>query len=775
MSVRLRRRERAVRVPVGAVPRFAGLAVLAVVAVLVWLAIPAIALAASPQPEGSNLPDGRVYEQVTPAEKGGASASGRLGVVQSSIEGNGLVFFSEPTLPGSEGASGFGTYLASRGADNWATQGLLPPASLGREGFTAGWSEDLRFSYLLVKVPGDGSNFFRRENSTRALTLIAHFPSEFGLSSVIPVATSSNDSTLLFEARKQLAPGASEETNLYLWDSLTDTIYLASALNGGEAPAEGVFAGPYKWQQGETASGGPASELYTPGALTEDGTGAYFTTAGPGKIYLRRHIAAAQSQLSPGGDCEEPAKGCSVEVSASQAMLTDPNGEKPAAFLAATTRGPSVVFFASSGKLTDDANTGATDEGFDIYRYEAGSGQLADVTADTVDPNGAEFRGLLGINEDGTRAYFVANGVLGNGSSLGATRGDCTLPPTTTQEVSGACNLYLWEKGAGVRYIAQLNASGRVAYEGGKPGVSDAANWIPGPIETFQPTARVSDDGQTLVFRSQQALTNYQNEGVPQFYRYQIDGGTGRLSCLTCNPSGIAPSEAPTVFSIESFASIGPVPMRTRNLSEDGNRFIFESGEALVPEDTNGDNGCPIVKQPFSGVPRCQDVYEWEAEGSGSCVVGSANGGCTYLLSTGKSSDPSFFADADGAANNAFFYTSQRLVAQDRDQLIDIYDARVGGGLPSQMETPPERCSAGVACRGPLSIGSSSDPVAGSAVAPPVSARKRVRCGKGLRRTRRKGHLVCVSVARRPRHKGRSAHPGKSMNKPSGSQKGENK
>ena len=34
--------------------------------------------------------------------------------------------------------------------------------------------------------------------------------------------------------------------------------------------------------------------------------------------------------------------------------------------------------------------------------------------------------------------------------------------------------------------------------------------------------------------------------------------------------------------------------------------------------------------------------------------------------------------------NNVFFFTTQGLVAQDRDELVDVYDARVGGGIAAQ-------------------------------------------------------------------------------------------
>jgi hypothetical protein len=65
------------------------------------------------------------------------------------------------------------------------------------------------------------------------------------------------------------------------------------------------------------------------------------------------------------------------------------------------------------------------------------------------------------------------------------------------------------------------------------------------------------------------------------------------------------------------------------------------------------------------------DVYEWTAEK-------------TTLISTGKSRDASRFGGASPDGRDVFFLTSERLVAQDVDDDTDLYDARVGGGIPAQ-------------------------------------------------------------------------------------------
>ncbi|HXQ88709.1 MAG TPA: hypothetical protein VN733_03630, partial [Solirubrobacterales bacterium] len=124
----------------------------------------------------------------------------------------------------------------------------------------------------------------------------------------------------------------------------------------------------------------------------------------------------------------------------------------------------------------------------------------------------------------------------------------------------------------------------------------------------------------------------------------------------------------------------------TRNLSADGSRVFFETTEALVTEDINGDEGCPIVGPAQGLYPICLDVYEWEAKGKGSCETEAQNGGCLYLLSTGKSPDASYIADASTSGDDVFLITRSALVRQDQDELYDVYDAHLGGGLAGQNE-----------------------------------------------------------------------------------------
>lgn len=339
--------------------------------------------------------------------------------------------------------------------------------------------------------------------------------------------------------------------------------------------------------------------------------------------------------------------------------------------------------------------------GNDLYRFVPdgkGGGDLSDLTPEPLTENGAEVQGVVAVSGDGSRVYFSANADLdGTGP---AQAGDCVSPLRSAKD---KCSLYLWNAGE-TSFIARLDATGSSLQ-------SDAVNWAPttsgiaGGSE-FQKTAFLSADGQTLLFRSQEQLTAYDNEGVSQLYRFR-EGEP--IHCVSCPPSGEPAKSVPTMGTIKPSAlrGVAPASLASRNLSADGNRVFFETSEALVSTDTNGQGSCPPVGSDLQKFPACLDVYEWEAPGSGSCKEASAafsplNEGCIYLISTGKDDYPSLFADASESGNDVFFFTRQGLVGQDKDELLDVYDARVGGGLASQNPPPKPICESAESCHGPI-------------------------------------------------------------------------
>jgi hypothetical protein len=151
-------------------------------------------------------------------------------------------------------------------------------------------------------------------------------------------------------------------------------------------------------------------------------------------------------------------------------------------------------------------------------------------------------------------------------------------------------------------------------------------------------------------------------------------------------------------------------------------------------------------------------VYEWEANGTGSCKSVAQNGGCLYLVSTGKSRDASFFSDADENGDNVFIFTTSQLVRQDGDGLMDVYDARVEGGLASQNQVAEVPCESQESCpdppKAPPSTGAPTSQNFSGPGSPPVK-----RCPKG--KIRRRGKCVSKHPRHRKRHASKNRRAGK--------------
>jgi hypothetical protein len=139
-----------------------------------------------------------------------------------------------------------------------------------------------------------------------------------------------------------------------------------------------------------------------------------------------------------------------------------------------------------------------------------------------------------------------------------------------------------------------------------------------------------------------------------------------------------------------------------------------------------------------------QDVYQWEPNGVGDC---KRTGGCVRLISSGHGPFVSVFLDSSSDGDDAFIITREQLVLADKDEQVDLYDARVGGGFPSETETIRSECQ-GEACQ-PAAI-PPNDPTPSSASFQGAgnlkeSGKPKRRCPKGRRQVRRKGKPRCVS------------------------------
>jgi hypothetical protein len=626
---------------------------------------PEIIFSTFPTNGSGGLPDGRAYEQASSMKKDGGNIQGAIHTVKTSPSGEGITFVVLGGLPEAEGGQDFGSYLARRGDSAWTTHGLLPSNKLGTGATVRGLSEDLSVEYFLTNSLSPKKRTFGEKNTySNQYTEIRGASGFEWPGSFEPeyMGTSADNNLALFEAYEAMTAGAAEGMpNAYIWDRARQQIVLAGVFNDGQAPVEGSNVGP--WDYFNTGGGRIYYFTQEQHVLSADGSKVFFTDAGTHQLYMRVNPTQPQSAMN-GEECAEADKACTYQVSKSQRSTPDPFGPQPAKFVTATADG-SKVLFMSSEELTDDSNTGPEDNSNDLYSYDTNTHELTDLTPSTLaeNPNGGEVSGVLGISKDASYIYFGAGGVFAPGASAGKHCVDGNAE-------EGKCNIYRWHEGD-VTQLTQLE--GQFWLSG---------LWGPGEMYEYPHTARVSADGKTLMMLVPQNLTGYDSRGFKELYRFRV--GDSQPLCVSCMPSGEEPRGDTTLQSIE-VGGIQPSHQNafsSRNMSASGNRIFFESVDRLVGADTNG----------------VKDVYEWEAEGTGSCMSSDQDGGCLYLISTGTSPEPSYFGDAGENGDDAYFFTAQPLVGQDRDELVDVYDARVGGGLASQNPPPPSICT-GEACR----------------------------------------------------------------------------
>jgi hypothetical protein len=335
------------------------------------------------------------------------------------------------------------------------------------------------------------------------------------------------------------------------------------------------------------------------------------------------------------------------------------------------------------------------------YNFEAPEGErLTDLTPEAGGES-ASVATVLGSSADGSYVYFAAAGGLGLSPS-----GGCVSTREQNVPAGETCNLYVRHEGV-TRFVARLSQE-------------DRRDWKTERSLTAQPV-RVSPDGRWLAFMSNRDLTGYDTldavSGRPDQEVYLYDATSDRLLCASCDPTGARPvgfeSEPSSIVAlVPGWTGVGAslALYQSRYLS-DGGRLFFDSHDALVPKDVNGN----------------WDVYEYEPEGvptdehactsasqSGSDVFKPAHGfevearkgeepaGCVGLISSGTSSDASTFLDASETGGDVFFLTTSKLAPQDFDDAPDVYDAhectRESPCIPPPAATPPA-CTTEAACK----------------------------------------------------------------------------
>jgi hypothetical protein len=352
-------------------------------------------------------------------------------------------------------------------------------------------------------------------------------------------------------------------------------------------------------------------------------------------------------------------------------------------------------------------------EGGKLWRFDASSEERTEFSSVPVTP--------VNVAADGNVAYFVSQSVL-------------TGEPNPNGAVAqgGQENLYRSEEGA-ISFVGTVTQRDVEGEDNGNELAEGLGLWAEAVRSgrlAVDPS-RTTPDGDTLLFESRAKLDGYDPQGQAAVYRY--DASAGELNCLSCNPT-LAPATSSASLQSISAGGFDPEPLTSyaylANLRPDGKRAFFQSDEALVPSDVDG----------------LQDVYEWEALGTGSC---NRAGGCIYLVSSGHSQRIDYLYASSDSVDDVFFRTADNLLARDLEETPSIYDARVEGGFPEEFS-----CDQVAEC--PPPTGSSPSPSLTTprtpVLGPPDNVLPAKRCPKGKRKVHRNGKTICVKKKHHKNH-----------------------
>ncbi len=595
------------------------------------------------------LPDCRAYELVTPPVKSSSqfdASRERAYASTAAADGEALTLGGFEPRPGAPTAGEH--YVATRGAGGWIAEDIMPLESydgvgcpefqtvyayseqitkdvmLAGGGSRASMSEgedpqscNPEGSQVVSGEPVGYENLLVRENATGTYQLVNVLPPGVTPADARFQAASADLGRVIFTETSPLVGGARYGVeNLYEWDE--GALRLVSVLPDGTAIPGSLAA----------KAGTPEHE----GVVSSDGSHVLFTYGGAlyDRIDGQRTVQIDEKQ---GG--------------------SDPSG---GGSLQGATADGSKVFFLDESKLTPDATAVAGAP--DLYECALPEGasrcELADLTVAAAGEHADVLRVTPLGRHDSSDVYFVAEGVLASNTREFTNGGGSTV---VERAQAGKENLYLWN-GNKTTFIAT--------------GV--LSNGLSGSEQT-------SPDGKWLSFESEKSLTGYDNvepdnESAGELFLYSA--ATAQLACASCNPTGEPPvAGIPGEIPVPG-GGVVRVPQiseeqRSRHVLTDAGQVFFETRDALVPSDTNGQ----------------RDVYEYE-------------GGGVFLISSGTSSFESNLEDVSESGDDVFFRSSQQLVPQDNQEgQIVIYDARVDGGFPEP--SAPPACTTADACRAPVS------------------------------------------------------------------------
>jgi NHL repeat-containing protein len=747
------------------------------------------------------LPDCRAYEMVSPPDKNqGDVTIGQGAIIHGnfSADGTAVAFCATSVFgePAGEMTNFCAPYISRRGADGWSTGSPLPRycrLNLGEEGSGANGTALLSprsFDRAAISLPEFTScpipsldaaaergklNMYREDMRTDPFSyqLIAPHGAAISEGQALPLAGSEDLSHVVYGSRFDQTPDSppgEDFGKLFEWEEAGQG---ACVQPGGclslvsVDPAGNPFETPSFFP--EHHIGGSPVPLAS--AVSADGERVYFNS-GPG---IPAGAGCSESSCWANGCSNAEAEcdlylreggpaGDTFRVSESECNVDCGGYSSRAQFLWATSAGDK-AFFESCSKLTDASSettdacrvlaTPSAPNLLKLYRWDRSAPpghRLVDLTVDhePADSTQPEAVDLIGASTDknadpesnaapGNTVYFVAGGQLVSGEPA----------PVKGLDTPIGLKLYRWRWNEGspsLDYLGPYRSTWDNGYSENNTGGFDNVDDDPNANRIH---IRVTPDGRYLVIQTRLALDPVADQDTDSdLYRWDEAGG---WLCISCQPPAAPSAGAVSTFtpSIPYYSAVnnelgGDVPEHT--ISDDGRRIFFTTPDALVPQDVDGETGCPTVGHPddFFFAYSCADVYEW-------------HDGTISLLSSGTGRAASILLGATNTGEDVFYATPQRLLGRDADNGYDIYDVHAGGGFPEPAAQPPG-CE-GEACRGEGSV-PANVPGAGTAVfeGPGNQSRDLTPRPRHCRRGFAKRHGKCVRKRQSKRHHRRAAN-----------------
>lgn len=599
------------------------------------------------------LPNKRVYELVTPPNKGGASdmfgtqeAFFNSDVGYSSESGDAFLLDQSRAAFGPFPASDHNAYVFKRDSENWTFTSLASPV-LGVQSITGVSFDPSDFSkvafddFVGSKSSSGGSQLTNLAGSPGAYVSLHADPPAHGEqeeSGTEVVGTSRDVSNVILESKDHSIAAGDESqdpntTALFEWRSGDMT--LLNINSSGELLSKcGAVLG-----QGHV----PGSRL---GADSANGERVIFTAPDPYAVNQGLGCWDGSSVNTP--QIYARSNGATLQLSTAEPGWTPEGAISPAAYVGASADGKR-AFFVTSTELTKNDSKIHDPE---LYEYNFETSQITRISAGSSGKVAANVLTVPAVSADGKAIYFTAIGRLVSGApSVGPEQANLYRYATDTQTTTyvATVNRADYARGSAVQWIGEI-------------ALVPSANWYTTPNGRYLLFATARELAGFSTVEASPGDCPFENFGegsglvghCAEVYRYSVEAAEHNepaLICVSCDPSGELPTSN-SEFASRS-ASTGPADPPIRAMSDDGSEVFFDTADALVPQDGNG----------------TLDVYEWHE-------------GKIALISSGQDSAPSFFLGSSSDGANVFFGTHARLVRQDTDTSGDIYDARRNGGFP---------------------------------------------------------------------------------------------